>query len=226
MPPPLANVAVVRERRAADVRVVGVAERGAERHAGRARPGVGVGEGQPRGPRLEVRHRIPLVARDAAVEHAGRGADRGPAVAGRIPDDADARRHVVPGRLDHAALDAGVAVEQLPDRRRGVDGGFLAGHIRGEPVERIGARRLHVPAQAEVEGHASADAEVVLHERRAVPAVPVPRDRRVLRDGAGNADHEVRQRVPRDAVVEGEDAVVVEERVLDRLVVARARRRA
>ena len=145
--------AVIRERGTADEGGVGVAEGRAQRHTGRARPRVDVAEGQACGPRLEVRHRIPLVARDAAVENAPGGADRGSAVAERIPDDTDPGGHVAPAGRNDAAFHAGVAVEQLSDRRVGADGGLLARHVGREPVLRVGAGRLHVPPQPEVQRH-------------------------------------------------------------------------
>ena len=199
--------------------VIGVGERRALRHAGGVHAAAGVGEGQSSGPRLEIGHRVPLVAGDAAVELTAGGFDSGPAVAEWIPDDAGARRDVVPGRRDDTALDAGIAVEQLTDRCGRVDRGLLTGNVGDEPVLRIGAGRLHVPSQAEVQGHSRTDAVVVLHEHRAIPAVPQCVHRRVLRHRARDPDQEVRERVPGDAVVERPDAVVVEQRVLDRLVV-------
>ena len=109
--------AVVGERRPAHEIVVRVAQRGAVRHAGRIRRRTDVRERETRAPRLEVGHRVPLVARDAAVENAAGRADRRLAVAEGIPDEADTWRDVTEGRRNHAALDARITVEQLSGRR-------------------------------------------------------------------------------------------------------------
>ena len=62
------------------------------------------------------------------------------------------------------------------------------------------------------------NAEIILREERRVPAIGVTGDGRVLRDRTGNTDQEIRQRVLGHAVIEGEDAVVIEQRLLDVLV--------
>ena len=111
-----------------------------------------------------------------------------------------------------------IAEEQLPDRRERVDYGLLARHIVGDAVLRVGGRCLNVPAQTQVQGQARVNAEIILHEQSCVPAIGISRDGRVLRDCAWNTDQEIRQRVPGHAVIEGEDAVVVQQRLLNVLV--------
>ena len=126
---------------------------------------------------------------------------------------------MVPGGLDHAARHARVSIKQQPGRRRRIDRRLAARHVRGEPIERIGAGRLNIPSYAEVQHHSRAEAIVILEKRRSVPTVPVGRHRRVLRDRARNTDEKVGERIPGDAVVEREDAVVVQQRILNRFVV-------
>ena len=112
--------AVVRERRTAGIVVVRVAERGALRHSVGVHGPARVGEGQSSGPGLEIGHRVPLVAGDAAVEHAAGRPDGGAAVAERIPHDARPRRDVVPFSRDDPALHArGRQRTARPSARRG-----------------------------------------------------------------------------------------------------------
>ena len=121
-------------------------------------------------------------------------------------------------RRDATAFHTRVAEELSPNRRNWVNGRLLTGDVVDDAVEWVGGSCLNVPAQTQVEGHARVNAEIILHEERRVPAIGVACDGRVLRDRAGNADQEVRQRVPGRAIVECEDAVVVEQRLLNVLV--------
>src|SRR5882762_2397646 len=90
-----------------------------------------------------------------------------------------------------------VTEEQRPNRRQWVDGRLLAGDIVDDTVIRISGRRLHVPAQTEVEGQAWANAEIILREERRVPAIGVARHGGVLRDRAGYTDQEIGKGVTR-----------------------------
>ena len=119
----------------------------------------------PHGEGLVVGRRVPLVAGDAAVEHAGARANRHPAVAARIPRDAQPRRDVVLVGLDDAAADARIAREEQPFGRRRRHLRLRARHERELAVSRIGERELQVVADAEVQRHARVDAVVVLREQ-------------------------------------------------------------
>ena len=165
--------------------------------------------------RLVVRGGVPLVAGGAPVEDAEGGADGGPAVAEGIPGDADARRDVVPVGAGDAAGNAGIArEEQALGGRRGYLG-LLPGDVGELAVLGIRERELHVVAQAEVQRHPRVDAEVVLREQAQVPSLVRLPDRRVLGHGAGQAQEEIGVGVAGLAPVEGEDPVVVEQRVVD-----------
>src|SRR5207248_5783268 len=95
---------LVGERIAADECVIRIAERGAQGNSSGTGFGVGVGEGEPDGKRLEVRHRVPLTARDAAKKEASTGANRGLAIAKRSPSKTDAWPHMMPAHGNQDAL--------------------------------------------------------------------------------------------------------------------------
>ena len=162
---------------------------------------------------------VPLVAGDAAVEDAGGRAHGHPAVAPRIPGDPQARRDVVGVGLDDASADPGIAWEQQADRRGRRHLRLHAGNEGELAVVGIGERELQVVADAKVEGEPGMDAEVVLRERADVGAIVGLPHRGVLRHGGGKPEQEVGVGVAGLAAVEGEDAVVVEQRVVNDLLV-------
>src|SRR6266567_3472926 len=59
------------------------------------------------------------------------------------------------------------------------------------------------------------DAEIVLREDRGVPGVGVSDDRRILRQRTGKSDFEIRQSILADHSIEGEGAVIVQQRLLN-----------
>src|SRR5262249_27579488 len=156
-----------------------------------------------------------LVARKAAIEQTNRSADRSFAVSPRIPGKAGAGRKVIVAGGDAASFHSGIAEELWTRRSNCVNRRRQSRYIVDDRIEWIGWSSLHVPAQAQVESQAWIDAEVVIHKERCVPTVGIASHRCVLSDCAGNANHEIGQRVLGHAVVEGENAVVVEQRLLN-----------
>ena len=77
---------------------------------------------------------------------------------------------------------------------------------------------MNIPAQAEIQSQPRQDVVIILRECCRVPAIRVASDRRILRDGARNANQEIRERVLRGAIVEGEHSVIVQQRLLNVLV--------
>ena len=144
---------MVRERISAGERVVRVAKRCSERQESRrACPPIDIGKGQSSGERLEIRHGIPLIARDAAVKVSDRRADRSFAVAKRIPCEPDSRGNMRVTHRNPATLHAGVAVEKSTCGCRRVDDGLLSRHVVHNTVVRIGRRCLDVPAETQIKG--------------------------------------------------------------------------
>src|SRR5438045_5635436 len=83
---------LVREGISPHESVIGIAQRSSQRHSGRIRLLIDVGEREAGGKRLEVGHRVPLVARDAPIEQSERAANRGLSITFRINRKANARR--------------------------------------------------------------------------------------------------------------------------------------
>ena len=117
--------------------------------------------------------------------------------------------------LHDPAAHAGIAGEQQAHGSGRLDRRLLSRHEGELAVLRIGERELQVVADAKVQRDARMDPEIVLRERADVRAVVGLSHRRVLRHRRREAEQEVGVGVAGLAAVEGEDAVVVEQRVVD-----------
>ena len=118
--------------------------------------------------------------------------------------------------------DAIVAREQQPFGSIRRNGGLAAGHEGQLAVLRIGQRLLQVVTDAEVQRHPRMNPEIILREHAEVGAAVDLADRRILAHGCRKSQKEIGVRIAgraRLAAVEGEEAVVVQQRVVDDLFV-------
>ena len=102
-----------------------------------------------------------------------------------------------------------------PERRIRRDRGLHAGSEGHLAIQRVGHGQRHFVAQAQVQGQARVEADVVLQEQAGVPVVVDLGDGRVLLEAGRQAHHEIGQRVAGLLAVEGPHAVVVQRGVLN-----------
>src|SRR5579859_138013 len=134
--------------------------------------------------RLEVRGLVPVVSADEAVKDAKSRTNRGLPAARRVPGNTDAGLHVMPANRDDSARDARIADEELTGGRSRLHRGLHTRYECGRQFIRIRRRSLDLPADAQVEGQARIEAEVILCKQREIVAVGVGRDGSVLFLGA------------------------------------------
>src|SRR5713101_2373402 len=102
----------------------------------------------------------------------------------------------MPAHRDDATLNSGVAYKQFAWRSACIHRGLHAGNESRLAIERIGGRRLDIPTHAQIDRQSRINPEIVLREKSRGPTVRVANDRRVLLNGAWQAQQKVRQRVP------------------------------